>query len=93
MAPTPSSSSALRRAWLRWKSLQLPWRKHFLVGESLPLLYTLFLSLAPAPQSGGFREIFSPTPNTAKIAPRQINAASLYHTVNPLANHSLFFSP
>jgi len=32
---SPSSSSALRSAWMRWKALRLPWRKRFLVGQDL----------------------------------------------------------
>lgn len=26
-------TSPLRKAWYRWKSLKLPWRKRFLVGK------------------------------------------------------------
>ncbi|KAL3421952.1 hypothetical protein PVAG01_06108 [Phlyctema vagabunda] len=33
MAPGPPT--ALQRAWLRWRSLRLPWRKRFLVGLDL----------------------------------------------------------
>ncbi|KAE8453353.1 hypothetical protein EG329_010214 [Mollisiaceae sp. DMI_Dod_QoI] len=32
---TSKSTSPLRQAWYRWKSLRLPWRKRFLVGLDL----------------------------------------------------------
>ena len=31
--PTMSAPGPLSRVWLKWKSLKLPWRKQFLVGE------------------------------------------------------------
>lgn len=34
-APT----SSFRKAWLKWKSMRLPWRKRFLVGQSRPSVF------------------------------------------------------
>lgn len=45
----PSAPGSFRRAWFRWKSLRLPWRKQWLCGTFLLSLCRLTQGATPSP--------------------------------------------